>query len=228
MKAQCEKCKEIVALEFDLAEGGIRVYCGACGQSFAVAARAHGEGAGRATPAASAPRAEPRSAPRSDDDGVSCPKCGVTQPRGEACRACGLVFAKWRGPEALADTPLPELGDARVASALWTACQEAWDDAQRHDAFVDHCQRTQSFALAAQRYRTRLARAPGDVVAEERLQQIRQAAEASLVVVRPKKAAAREETRDKKPILVVLFVMAIALGGVVYLLATQLGPSPTP
>lgn len=227
MKAQCERCKEIVPLAFDLAEDGIRVHCGACGESYTVVARApRGNTAGaKASPIVMVPRNEPALPAHR----LACPKCGIEQERAPACRACGLIFAKWRGPEALADTSVPELGDARTAAALWAACEESWEDTTRHDAFVDHCQSTQAFAYGAQRYRARLAKGPpGDPVAKERLGQIRARAEAALLRPITAPPPADDKARYKGPVVVLLVVMAVTLCGLVYMLASKLGSSATP
>lgn len=213
-------------MAFDLTLDGIRVYCGGCGASYTVVARAP---RGKTTGAPPLPIVMvPRHEPALPAHRLACPKCGIEQARAPACRACGLIFAKWRGPEALADTSVPELGDVRTAAALWAACEESWEDATRHDAFVDQCQSTQAFAYGAQRYRARLAKDPLDPVAKERLGQIRARAEAALLRPITAPPPADGPARSKGPVVVLLLVMAVALCGLVYMLASKLGPSATP
>ena len=90
-----------------------------------------------------------------------CPKCGRARPDGaSACPRCGLVYARWRGGDAGAAPPLDDL-----AAALWAGVEAAWDDAQVHDRFVQHCAATGQLAAAGRLYREALDRAPADPVA---------------------------------------------------------------
>src|SRR5262249_57088289 len=111
VKAQCEKCKEIVPLVFGADEGGIRVSCPSCEAEYKV-------------PFTSASTSTTASEPPVAPSEMTCPKCGEGQKKAAACRRCGLVIAKWRG------------GERPDSDGLFAACLEQWDDAARHDAFV--------------------------------------------------------------------------------------------
>jgi hypothetical protein len=130
VKAQCERCKEIVPLAFVVVGEGIEVTCPACAERYVVAAT---RSSTPATPATTTP---------------TCPKCGEAR-RGEACVRCGLVFANW-DPEKVGGVA----GNAE-AQALWDRCVEAWADDARHEAFIEHCRRAGILAFAAARYRQR-------------------------------------------------------------------------
>jgi hypothetical protein len=106
VKAQCERCKEIVALELAVEGEGIRARCPACKASYVVA------------PAAPKPPASPA--------GMVCPKCGEEQKVAEACRKCGLVIANWKGEELEGG----ELGE-RFAKAATDAEHEAFIEEAR-------------------------------------------------------------------------------------------------
>jgi hypothetical protein len=199
VKAQCDRCREIVTLEFSVAAGGIDVICPACKQAYFVSAK---------TRAATPP-------PVAGGDGTICPKCSEMQPRAEACRKCGLVFAKWRGPEVLADTDDPSLEGAREAAALFALCEEAWTDASRHDAFVAHCRRTEAFGFAAARYRAALAKAPDDEIAAGRLKQIRSLAEFLIRV--PDKSGKREPTPYRGTMIVLGVAVALCIAGAIFI-----------
>lgn len=196
MKVQCDRCREIVGLEFGLAERGIEVHCPSCDARYTVAATSAG---GAAAPSLPPP--------------TTCPKCGEGQPKAEACRRCGLIFAKWRGVEGLADASAPRVDDAREGAALWAACEAAWEDGAAHDRFLVHVQRTSAYAYAAARYRAAQAQRGGaDPVAAERLKRVRAMAEAALLAT----AAAEKNPKESTPYrasMVVLAVLVLLLGG---------------
>jgi hypothetical protein len=150
-----------------------------------------------------------------------CPKCGDAQPPAEACRRCGLIQSRWRGPESAADGTDLDLVGAREAAALWELCLRKWEDPAPHDAFLAHCQAAGTFAFAAARYRAALVlKSERDPVATSRLKQVRNLAEQALVV--PTRAAPETKISSLAPyknVMVLLtLVLALLLGGVVYLL----------
>jgi hypothetical protein len=199
VKVQCEKCKEIVAFEFKLEPSGIRVHCPSCDASYPVPAPAP-------APAPDPPPA-PAPDPAPDPDQMTCPKCDRLQPRADACRACGLVIANWT-PELAAALD----ADDPAAVELWRACEAAWDDAARHDAFLEHCRKADALPYAASRYRRAAAR-PG---AAERLARVRSLAEHTLASL-PRSAAPRANTRQQN-LLIALVASLILVAGVMLLM----------
>lgn len=194
MKAQCERCKEIVPFEFALDGDGIRVHCPACDETYQV----------RPTPT---PAPVPVAVP--DPDSMTCPKCAHAQKQADACRRCGLVIANWN-PSAAPAAP----ADAAETAALWAACEEGWSDDARHDAFIEACRKLGVLAHAAARYRQAADR-PG---AADKLARIRTLAEQSLAVaVRTEK---KTTSRSKLPLYVLLLAIILIMGvvGARYLL----------
>jgi hypothetical protein len=202
VKAQCERCKEIVALEFRVAEGGIEVTCAGCKETYFVAATAPAP-----APATGAVAVA--------DSGTTCPKCGAKQPRSESCRRCGLVFAKWRGVESLADADELALEDARAAAELWSAVEKSWDDPAAHDAFITHCRKTGSFGYAAGRYRAAHQERPDDPIAERRLKQLRTLAE--FVLSKPPKTGPEPTAPFRWAIWILAFTVIVLVGGMLVL-----------
>jgi hypothetical protein len=196
VKAQCDRCREIVPLEFTVEGNGIRVRCPACAGDYVVT------GVGPAGDPAPAATPVPRGL---GVGGMTCPKCGQAQRPAAACRRCGLLVASWR-PEDAAQGPAP--GPAREAAALWTACEGAWHESPRHDAFIDHCRRAGLLALAAARYGQR---AGPDGVAAARLAQIRTLAEQGLFALRSEPK--RKSSRALIVLAVVFIVLFVALAG---------------
>lgn len=168
MKAQCERCKEIVALDFTVADGGIEVRCAACSASYFVAQ------------AATQPAPAPASALAPAPAGFQCPKCAERQPEGTSCRRCGLVYDKWKGHEASVAAPMPTAAEALAAGELFAACEAHWGEPERHDRFLAFCQQTGALGYAAARYRGVLLTRANDPVAAELLVRIRTLAEATL------------------------------------------------
>ena len=167
MKAQCERCKEIVHLQFTVdGSSAIRVRCPACSADYRVEAPAAG------TPASltSGP-----SAPITD---FTCPKCGEPQKRGLACRRCGLIFSNW-SPAVASSTQADDGGEA---AALFTACEAAWDDPARHDAFLAHCTEVGAWSFAAAAYRRQTSNPDRRVIALDRLEKVRERAEKALAI----------------------------------------------
>lgn len=207
MKAQCDRCKEIVPLEFALAAGGIQVRCPACHACYFVAA---GDPASPVAPSA------PPKVTRLPGAEMTCPKCGEAQPRADACRRCGLLQARWRGSLAAADASSPELAHAREAAALWAEVETGWDDPARHDTFLAYCQKSGTYAFAASRYRAALAERPGDAIAERRLRQVRHLAELALLSPRPRAEA--ERTPFGGAMVVLGLIVLLVVGGLAWAL----------
>lgn len=113
---------------------------------------------------ASEPTSEPVTQPASasGEAGQSrCPKCSHKRKNdADACARCGLVFALWT-PAMAADVAV--LGEA--GEALWAEAKAAWQDDEKHDAFLKHCSAGGLLAVAGRRYRERLDETPGDAVA---------------------------------------------------------------
>jgi hypothetical protein len=59
-----------------------------------------------------------------------------------------------------------------TATALFAACEAAWDDDLRHDKFVKYCSASGLLASAARQYRLRLERYPDDSIATKMQQRI--------------------------------------------------------
>jgi hypothetical protein len=77
------------------------------------------------------------------------------------------------GSDATAGAPagaIPPLDP--TATALYAACEAAWDDEQRHDKFVKYCSASGLLASAARQYRVRLQQHPGDPTATKMQQRI--------------------------------------------------------
>jgi hypothetical protein len=196
VKAQCERCKEIVLLDFAVAEsgGGIDVSCPSCeARYFVAAAKVVKSGGGPSPPG-----------------GELCPKCAAPRGDREACSRCGLVFAKWKGAEAAAMEVLPASADAKVVGELFGACEAAWADATPHDRFIVFTQEHGALAYAAARYRAANAERGGaDPIAIERLARIRTIAEGALA--RTTASAPPPDTAPYKNVKVVMLVLTLLL-----------------
>ncbi len=59
-----------------------------------------------------------------------------------------------------------------TATALWAACEAAWDDELRHDKFVKYCSASGLLATAARQYRMRREQNPDDPMATRMQQRI--------------------------------------------------------
>jgi DNA-directed RNA polymerase subunit RPC12/RpoP len=212
MKAQCERCKEIVAFEFALGEGGVEVRCPGCGARYFVAATAGAAattGSGKSEPGTGSGKPEAGNGGTGSGGtgtGFRCPKCSEAQPEGTACRRCGLVFARWTAASA---EPVGLGRDDQQTAALFAACEAAWQDAGGHERFIAVCQQTGALGYAAGRYRAALARRGGvDAVATERLQQIRTLAEAALARAAPVAgAAAAAPYKNLKALMLIIFLL---------------------
>lgn len=144
---------------------------------------------------------------------TTCPKCGTEQPAGDACRRCGLVYAKWTAPE---DARLEQEADETDETlGLWKACEDDWGAEARHTSFLLHCRREGRLPFAAGRYRAALkTRGADDPVAAARLQELAKLAEFAARAEATKDATRR--AGDKPPYK---GVTAVLVGGIVLLLA---------
>jgi hypothetical protein len=200
VKAQCERCKEIVELRFRSSERGMDVTCPACAGSYFVPATLV---ANLTVPAAvSGPGAEE----------IACPKCAHIQPDDrDSCRRCGLAVARFPAYEGAIDEDVP------VAVAdCWRACRERWHDPEAHEALLVAVALADRYAYAATRYRAVLREEPGDAIAGRRLQEVMRRAEAGLL----RTAAIRHAAEDKEPfrnVAVMLVLLVVLVGfGLVY------------
>ncbi len=138
---------------------------------------------------------------------TTCPKCGAEQPAGDACRRCGLIYARWQGAA----------GDGAaytgIAGELWTACVEGWEEAKRHDAFLLFCRREGSLPYAAGRYRSVLKERPGDPVATARLAELVKLAEFAAQAEMTQNSMRRASDRGPYRSAIMLFLGAVVLLG---------------
>ena len=192
MKAQCEKCKEIVQLDFVVEGAAIRVTCPSCRADYTV---------GQTLPRRPSLPAPPVPAVAE----MTCPKCGDVQRMSDACRRCGLVIARWK-PDAVA--PDPDVGDAREAAQAWSAVENGWDEPERHEAFIALCRRAGVLAFAAARYRQ--AQGAGREGAAARLAQIRILAEQALAAV-PRVEPPVKHARMRTVLLAAVVIILLAL-----------------
>jgi hypothetical protein len=200
VKLECEACRELVTVEaFEVRRDGIEVTCPACAASFYIASR----------------DAPPAALP---DGPMQCPKCGSSQPEADACRSCGLAAARFDGFRASE----PE-GEDRL-EALWEAAQADWDDDEGHRRFIEAAAATDSFAIAARRYREVLRQRPGDPRADTALKRITRMAEASMMAraaARPGEAEGKEPYKNVLILLIALVMLAGA--GAMYLMVRSAG-----
>ncbi len=217
MKAECERCKQIVELSFAPTAGGIDVACSSCGARYFVAAEAE-----KLSAAPRGPAAKPTAGEQ------ECPKCSLVQPRAEACRRCGLVFVRWKGAEAepAAVAAVPSDGSA---AALWAAVEGGWNDDVRHDAFLAFCQRTDQFSYAAGRYRAAQTSrgAAAEPAAARALARIEKLAITVLELSSRKGAGVAGQPLPYRRTMTLLAVALFLLtGGLLWVVFRQSRPSP--
>lgn len=238
MQIVCEKCGQTgAAASIDVRAGVVFVRCGRCGAESALAGTPIAStSSGPRPPVALVPTPEPlrrtplASAPLVDVELVAesggsapiaevvlppikCPKCGHRQNDPEACDRCGLVFANVRdGRKPWEEWPAEQRPYVSRAEALWNDVAQRPDDPAYHAAFVDYCRQHGLVALAATRYRHRLADHPGDAVSRSYLERIiRDAAAMAQAMSTPVQRSADAIKRVKNGVLVaVLVISAIA------------------
>ncbi|HKA87240.1 MAG TPA: hypothetical protein VKE22_06210 [Haliangiales bacterium] len=120
MKAQCERCKEIVALEFTLGEGGIHVTCPACAQRYFVTSGPRPDAPPPPAPRPAAPPASlPPAPPGAAEAFARCEETweddGLHDAFLAACRDAGsYAYAAARYRLAAADAARAEQAEARL------------------------------------------------------------------------------------------------------------------
>jgi DNA-directed RNA polymerase subunit M/transcription elongation factor TFIIS len=206
VKAQCDRCKEIVALQFKTEAGGIRVTCPSCEAEYSVAATVTATATVTVTATAT---------PTATVTPTACPKCGEPQTPGPACRRCGLAVAKWPDWNDLADAGDSSivLGDVRAAAALFENCVAAWDDVAKHDAFLAHCERAGAWAYAAACYRRQTANPERRTLALTRLSDIRTRAEKALTIA-PREAEAKPAKNPTRTLIILVVVVVLLVAGI--------------
>ncbi len=229
MKAQCDKCKEIVALVFRTEAGGIRVTCPSCDAVYSVAAAdadADADADAAATDAATVTAAATATATATDPPTGSCPKCGEPHSKpSSSCRRCGLSVAKWPTWNALdAGDSAIVLGDVRAAASLFDRCLASWEDSSRHDAFIAHCASAGAWAYAAACYRRQTADVARRPLAQARLADIRVRAEKALAIM-PRDADAKP-AKNSNPTrtLVILVIVVVLLVAGIFLITGRMAP----
>ncbi len=228
MRVECEACRELGAASFRIDGDAVRVTCSACRHVMSVPD-------GSSERVVEEPVAVPSDAPIEAlvdavveaRDGAAalapCPKCGA-RCRGEAtaCPACGLAASRMaayaEAQDAAAPASVPE-----VVQAAWARTALDWNDAARHDEFLQLVVTNNSYAWAARRYRTR----GRDAVAQRQLGRLRRAAEAALLASatpRPD-ASTRTSSRVKRRVLALLITTIAA--GALYAMAIADSPMPS-
>ncbi len=107
--------------------------------------------------------------------------------------------------------------------AAWTACEEAWGEPKRHDAFFALAAQHDCFAFAAGKYKARA----GDATADAQLERIRKAAVAKMMVTGSARDAQQGRPYRATVALIVLMLVA-ALGGLAYVASLRHGGRPPP
>lgn len=136
---------------------------------------------------------------------VTCPKCGAT-PAGDSppanCPKCGLATDKMDAFARTLDADVPH-----VVRAAWDALVSAWDDDDRHAAFMRIVVDETAFAWAAQQYREKKP----DVRAIAMLERVRRAAEARLLASASAKPEPKSMFHSVKILVGGAVLMVIAL-----------------
>jgi hypothetical protein len=107
---------------------------------------------------------------------------------------------------------IPPLDD--TATTLFTACEAAWEDDQRHDKFVKYCSVAGLLAPAARQYRRYLDQHPDDPIAARMQQRIVNMASLLLSTQRQ----AREPVTRSRGFLLAVGLAALAgiIGAILY------------
>lgn len=134
---------------------------------------------------------------------MTCPKCGATPTEGAPnCPKCGLATDKMDAFARKLDADVPS-----VVRAAWDALQGAWDDDERHTAFMRIVVDENAFAWAAQQYREKKP----DPRAETMLGRVRKAAEARLAASASAKPEPKTVFHSVKILVGGALLMVIAL-----------------
>jgi hypothetical protein len=149
-----------------------------------------------------------------------CPKCGA--PRGgRACPRCGLIYARADG-----SGPIRTDGGTETAR-LWAAVLEAFDDPERHAAFLAHCTRAGELAHAAACY-TEEEASPDRAharVAEARRHQLRALAE-TMLTPPARRVPAGTWARRLAQLVAITVLVILSLWAGLYMLGRTLAHRP--
>jgi DNA-directed RNA polymerase subunit RPC12/RpoP len=150
-------------------------------------------------------------APAVDLPPIKCPKCGHRQHTDESCDRCGLVFSNVRdGRKPWEEWPAELVPFVRRGEELWKNVEARPTDPAAHAAFVDYCRNNGIVALAATRYRHRLADHPGDAVSRSYLDRIiRDASAMAQAMTVPGGRTAESFKRVKNSVLIVVLVLSL-------------------
>lgn len=111
-----------------------------------------------------------------------------------------------------------------AVAAAWAACEQAWDEPARHDAFFALVVQHDCFAFAASRYKLRA----GDAIADRQLERVRKAATAKLMAT----GSARRDPTASKPyratIALIVLMLVVAIAGLAYVANLKGGAHPPP
>jgi ribosomal protein S27AE len=189
-------------VDFQTSAEGLRFTCSNCGKESLLASPGTGEPAPEPKPE----RAEPVPGE------VVCPKCGHSQKDPYACHRCGLVFDKFD------ESQLPP--DPEEAAAMWKELQLMPADEDRHQAFLEACQKVNRLDYAARQYRLMLRQPEHKALAEKMLEELFSKAQAHLAPVTMTGESRREE-RKKKGRILFWILLAITGGLLIYYIITM-------
>jgi|GEM_PF-4123066 len=101
-----------------------------------------------------------------EDDSITCPRCGNRQPEDTNCHRCGLLFSKWQGSASVfAEIEDTELGNMLIT--MWTDLEKHFSDEAKHRAFMEVCSQYGVVDICASLYRMRVVANPDDEMAKE-------------------------------------------------------------
>jgi len=149
------------------------------------------------------PAGEPEPGPVRTSGEVICPKCGHGQRDPYACHRCGLVFEKFD------QSRLPP--DPEEAAGLWKEIQQTPADQERHEAFLEACQKADRLDYAARQYRLMLREPGRKDLAEKMLERLFSKAQAQLAPVALATEGRREDRKQKSRII--FWILLAVCGG---------------
>jgi hypothetical protein len=159
------------------------------------------------------PGTEPaQPAPMVEPGEVICPKCGNSQKDPYACHRCGLVFDKFD------ESNLPP--DPEEATAMWKELQLMPADQERHEAFLEACQKINRLDYAARQYRLMLRKPQHKALAEKMLEELFSKAQAQLAPVTMSSEGQRAD-RKKKGRILFWILLAVSGGLLIYYIVTM-------
>jgi len=219
VKIQCDLCKEIVVADFAVVgDGAIEIACPSCRGRYAAPAtrarRVTGDHVSGRIRRASMP---PPQAAQTGQPDMTCPKCGETQPQGQACRTCGLQASRMADYAAAEQASVPE-----AVAAAWEDARTRWSDPDAHERFVQALAATETYPWGARRYREILRTRPDDAVAAEQIARLARMAEATLLASAVSRKAAGMSPYRGISVVVFALIFAIA-AGLIYTLFLKKG-----